>query len=380
MKKKIWLYVLIAGLLLLSACSEGEETKSSGKQEANSVEENTEMEALIGEQIEVAEDGSIELPFHDQVLAAAYSKDGHIKLFGFDGFVIIVEGDEIIYAEEHSSKYHLDSHELTVSEDGRFVAWRGHMEDFEISVYDVENKVAHLVEKTDDLDPYIIFAPFLIEKHGDTYYLMSNDYLAAIGFGHNDKGSIVVIDLNNMELTDDRKITKKLIPEKPIEDDDTYHNVRAEAAEMGLEEGYYSEYGYYNYFYDAEEVGEDDQVMSLTKLYGNVVEKGLLKEIKIEDMEFGKDEINVMNYSEFETQRIQVADNGMFLLPVVDGDVEENDYTLSVYVADLTEENPVATLVTKEEVTDVRPSMFFNEDATAIYVSKEGMLEKYDIK
>src|SRR5690554_5823409 len=174
-----------------------------------------------------------------------------------------------------------------------------------------------------------------------------------------------------MELTDDKKITEKLIPEKPIEDDDTYHNERAEEAGMRLKESYYSEYGYYNYFYDAEEVGEDDQVMSLTKLYGNVVEKGLLKEIKIEDMEFGKDEINVMNYSEFETQRIQVADNGMFLLPIVDGDVEENDYTLRVYVADLTEENPVATLVTKEEVTDVRPSMFFNEDATAIYVSKE---------
>lgn len=70
---------------------------------------------------------------------------------------------------------------------------------------------------------------------------------------------------------------------------------------MGLEEGGYSEYGYYNYFYAVEEVGEDDVDMSLTKLYGLDVEQGVLKEIKVEGLEFGKDDIYVMNYSELET-------------------------------------------------------------------------------
>lgn len=36
--------------------------------------------------------------------------------------------------------------------------------------------------------------------------------------------------------------------------------------------------------------------------------------------------------------------------------------------------------VIEEEVTDVRPTVFFNEDEMAIYLSKEGILEKYDVK
>lgn len=64
----------------------------------------------------------------------------------------------------------------------------------------------------------------------------------------------------------------------------------------------------------------------------------------------------------------------MFLLLIVDGD-EENNYILSVYVADLMKDNPLTTLITEEKVIDVKLSVFFNEDDTAVYLSKEGVLE-----
>lgn len=378
MKKTIWLYVIFAGILFLYACSEGGET--DGGQASEVEEESTDLKDYIGEQIDIAEDGSIQLPFHDQVLAADYSKDGNIKLFAFDDYVIIVEGEEIIHAEEAAPKRHLHSDELSVSEDGRFVTWRGHLDDLEISVYDVENKEAHLIEKTEDWDPYDIFAPHLIEKHGDIYYLMTNDYWAAIGLNHLDDGSVKVLDLNNLEIKNDRETIEKVTPKEPIEDDDMYHDLKARASELGLEDGPYSEDGYFKYFFAMEEVGEDEDTMLLTNLYGGDVVKSELKEIKIDDLEFGKDEIRVMSFGELDTEQIQVADNGMFILPVVDGKVEENDYKLNVYIADLTDENPIATLVIEEEVTDVRPTVFFNEDEMAIYLSKEGILEKYDVK
>jgi len=170
-------------------------------------------------------------------------------------------------------------------------------------------------------------------------------------------------------------------PEEPIEDDDMYHELKADAAELGMEDGPYSDYGYYKYFFAAEEPEEDDRHKSLTKLYGADVEKSELKEIKIEDLEFGKDEIHVIsNIYDVDTQQVQLADNGMVILPIVDGDLEENNFTFRIYIVDLTEDAPLATLVTEEEVTDVRPSVFFNEDETAIYVSKEGELEKFVVK
>ena len=61
----------------------------------------------------------------------------------------------------------------------------------------------------------------------------------------------------------------------------------------------------------------------------------------------------------------------MFIIPIVDGDVEENNYKLSIYLADLTDDTPLATLVTE----DMRQTVFFNEDESAIYLSKEGGLE-----
>src|SRR5690625_2637790 len=160
---------MIAGLLLFSAGSTSEkkeEEKSGGKAE-DIVDENIDIASYIGAQIDVAEDGSIQLPFNDQVLAADFSKDGHIKLLAFDEYIIIVEGEEIIHAEEAAPEHHLHSDELTVSEDGRFVTWRGRLDDYEISVYDVEKKEAHLVEKTEDTDPYDVFAPHHIETVGD---------------------------------------------------------------------------------------------------------------------------------------------------------------------------------------------------------------------
>ncbi len=176
------------------------------------------------------------------------------------------------------------------------------------------------------------------------------------------------------------KPSKKVSPKKPIEDDDMYHELKAEGSEMGLEDGMYSEDGYYKLFYAFEEVGENDETMSLTNLYGADVEKSIMKEIKIEDLEFGKDDIHVMYFSELDTEQMQVGDNGIVILPIVDGNVEENEYTLSVYVIDLTEENPLATLVTEEEVSDVRPSMFFNEDESAMYLSTEDGMKRYVVK
>ncbi|MEI3613273.1 hypothetical protein [Pseudogracilibacillus sp. SO30301A] len=377
MKKIIWLYVILAGMLFLVACSEGKETE--GEQVSKKEEESAGVKDYIGEQITISEDGSIELPFDDQVLAADFSGDGNIKLLAFDDYVIIVEGEEIIHAEEAAPKHHLHSDELSVSEDGRFVTWRGHLDDLEISVYDVENREVHLVEKTEEWDPYDIFAPHLIEKHGDIYYLMTNDYWAAMGLNHLDDGSVKVLDLNNLEIKSDRETIEKVTPKEPIEDDDMYHDLNARAAELGLEEGPYSEDGYFKYFFAIEEA-EDEDTMLLTNLYGGDVVKSELKEMKLEDLEFGKDEIRVMSFKELDTEQIQVADNGMFILPVVDGEVEENDYKLNVYIADLTDENPIGTLVIEEEVTNVRPTVFFNEDETAIYLSKEGILEKYDVK
>jgi len=325
------------------------------------------------------EDGSIQLPFNDQVLAADFSKDGHIKLLAFDEYIILVEGNKIIHAEESAPEHHLHSDELTVSEDGRFVTWRGRLDDYEISVYDVEKKEAHLVEKTEDTDPYDVFAPHHIETVGDSYYLMMNDYWAALNQRHLDDGTVKVLDLNNLEIKNDRETIEKVSPKEPIEDDDMYHELKAEGSEIGLEDGIYSEDGYYKLFYAFEEVGEEDETMSLTKLYGADVEKSVMKEIKIEGLEFGKDDIHVMYFSELDTEQMQVGDNGILILPIVDGNVEENEYNLSVYIVDLTEDDPLATLVTEEEVTDVRPSMFFNEDQSAIYLSNEDGMKKYDV-
>lgn len=382
MSKKISLYVMIAGILLLSACSASEkkEKETNGEKEEHTVDKSTNITSYIGEQIDVAEDGSIQLPFHDQVLAADFSKDDHIKLLAFDEYIMIVEGQEIIHVEEAAPEHHLHSDELTVSEDGRFVTWRGHQDDFEISVFDVKNKESHLVEKTEDTDPYDVFAPHHIEKVEDSYYLMMNDYWAALNLQHLDDGSVKVLDLNNLEIKNDRKTIEKVSPKKPIEDDDMYHELKAEGSEMGLEDGIYSEDGYYKLFYAFEEVGENDETMSLTNLYGADVEKSVMKEIKIEGLEFGKDNIHVMYFSELDTEQMQVGDNGIVILPIIDGNVEENEYTLSVYVIDLTEENPLATLVTEEEVSDVRPSMFFNEDESAMYLSTEDGMKRYVVK
>lgn len=379
--KNIWLYGMIAGLLLFTACaaSEKEEEETNRGQAENTVEESSDVAAYIGEQIEIVEDGSIQLPFNDQVLAADFSKDGHIKLLAFDEYMIIVEGEEIIHAEESAPEHHLHSDELTVSEDGRFVTWRGRLDDYEISVYDVEKKEAHLIEKTEDTDPYDVFAPHHIETVGDSYYLMMNDYWAAINQRHLDDGTVKVLDLTNLEIKNDRETIEKVSPKEPIEDDDMYHELKAEGSEIGLEDGIYSEDGYYKLFYAFEEVGEEDETMLLTKLYGADVEKSVMKEIKIKGLEFGKDDIHVMYFSELDTEQMQVGDNGILILPIVDGNVEENEYNLSVYIVDLTEDDPLATLVTEEKVTDVRPSMFFNEDQSAIYLSNEDGMKKYDV-
>src|SRR5690606_13883366 len=105
----------------------------------------------------------------------------------------------------------------------------------------------------------------------------------------------------------------------------------------------------------------------------------ILKEIKLEDLEFGTDEIRVMEFRQLDTQRLQIADNGMFIIPVVAGNVEENDYTLNVYVADLTKDSPVtAILITETEVTDNRPSIIFNEDESAIYLSHGNIMERFE--
>jgi len=377
LKAKIWLCTILVGVFLLAACSESKE-----QEEANAVEESAEITDYIGEKIDVKEDGSIELPFDDQVLAAAYSEDGEIKLFAFDDYIIIVEGEEIIHVnEEAAPEHHLESGELAVSEDGRFATWKIHKDEVKIGVFDVENREDNIVESEDDLILLNIFSPNLIEKHGDTYYLMTNDYWSATGLRNLDNGSINVVDLSNLEIKNDKETIKKVTPEQPIEDDNMYHELKADAAELGMDDGHYSDYGYYKYFYEAEEPEEDDRHDSLTMLYGADVEKSELKEIKLEDLEFGKDEIHVIsNIYDVDTQQIQLADNGMVILPIVNGDLEENNFTFRIYIVDLTEDVPLATLVTEEEVTDVRPSVFFNEDETAIYVSKEGELEKFVVK
>ena len=372
LKKKCLFLLVVAFTLLLTACSDKKSTNQDEKE--NRTKEVTSVEKFIGKRIDIKEDGSIEIPFDEQVLVASYSKDGHNKLFGIDGAILVIEGDEIVYSEEHKSIVHLETDRLTVSEDGRFAAWRSHMEDFEISIYDFENHSAHLIEETDEYDPYMVFEPLLIEKHDDTYYLLSNKHLVG-------SSPELVINLNEMEMTDDETILKKLTPKEPIEDDDTYHEVRAEASTLGLEDGFYSEYGYYNFYYAAEEYDEDDIEMTLTQLYGNDASKGTLSEIELEGRAFDKDNITIFRFShlQLDTLTIQVSDNGMLILPIVDGDLEGNDYHLSVYVADLTKDQPVAQLVAEEKVTEERPTILFNEDASAIYISKNAILEKYEI-
>ena len=219
LKTKIWLCAILVGVFLLAACSESKESEESGEkvEEADAVEESAEITDYIGEQIDVKEDGSIELPFDDQVLAAAYSGDGEIKLFAFDDYIIIVEGEEIIHVnEEAAPEHHLDSGELAVSEDGKFATWKIYNDEVKFGVFDVGNRDAHIVESEDDLVLLNIFSPNLIEKHGDTYYLMTNDYWSAIGLRG---GSINVVDLNDLEIKSDKETIKKVTPEEPIEDD-----------------------------------------------------------------------------------------------------------------------------------------------------------------
>lgn len=387
MKKHFFTYVFIATVIFLSGCSdskaedENEVAEESETTVENSTEPGTELESLIGQQIEITEDGSIRLPFDDQVLAATFSNDGHVKFLAFDEYMILVEGEEIIHADISSPDHHLESDEIALSEDGRFATWRSHLDDFEISVYDLETREKHVVEKTEDHDPYNVFQPWLIEKHGDTYYLMTNDYWAALGIGYESDGSVTVLDLNNLEIIDEYARVEPLLPTEPIEDDDKYHTLKAEAAVLGMEDGMYSPYGYFKYFYAIEEPGEDEDSMKITNLYGGDTANSILKEIKLEDLKFGTDEIRVMEFRQLDTQRLQIADNGMFIIPVVDGNVEENDYTLNVYVADLTKDSPVtATLITETEVTDNRPSIFFNEDESAIYLSHGNIMERFELK
>src|SRR5699024_8800076 len=157
LKKKCLFLLVVAFTLLLTACSDKKSTNQDEKE--NRTKEVTSVEKFIGKRIDIKEDGSIEIPFDEQVLVASYSKDGHNKLFGIDGAILVIEGDEIVYSEEHKSIVHLETDRLTVSEDGRFAAWRSHMEDFEISIYDFENHSAHLIEETDEYDPYMVFEP-----------------------------------------------------------------------------------------------------------------------------------------------------------------------------------------------------------------------------
>lgn len=374
LKRKILLFFILVVVFILVACSSGnvdsvEEGKESGFQkEAPAVED------YIGQQIDIKEDGTIQLPFDEQVLVATFSEDGAQKIFGIEGVILLIDDDEIVYAEEHKSIFHLHSDEITISDDGRFAAWRNHMENFEISIYDFESQTAYLIEETEELDPYMVFTPFLITNYDNGYYLSANTHLVG-------SSPPLIVDLNEMKLTDSRELIEKISPKEPVEDDDTYHEIRAEASTLGLNDGIYSEYGYYNFYFDYEDYDEDDISLTLTKLYGNDVTNGVLSEIQLEGLDFEQDDIEVFRFTHklLDTLTLKVSDNGMFIIPVVDGDLEENNYQLSVYVANLTDKNPVAKLLVEEDVTEERPTVFFNEDNSAIYVSKKGELQKYNI-
>lgn len=382
MQKKIWLYVCLIGILLLVACSDKEGEEAASDETTDEVaegEENKELEDYIGETIDVKEDGSITFPFDEQVLGAAYSENGDIMLLGLDDYVVIVEEEEIIHVDgEAAPDYHFLSEELAVSEDGKFATWRVYDNEDKFGVFDVDNQEVDFVESPGNSDIINIFSPHLIEKHDDTYYLMTNDYWAALNIEDPEADFTKVVDLNELEIKKDKETIEKVSPKEPVEDDDVYHDLKADAAKLGMEEGPHSDYGYFRYFYEA--VKEGDDIMTLKQLYGSDVEQKKIKEIEIEDVDIENDGIDVMDLMNTDTKQIQIADNGMLILPIVDGDVTENDYTLRIYSADISEESPFASFVTEIEVTDEQPTVFFNEDNTAIYLSTEEGLEKFDVK
>lgn len=349
LNKRKLVTLLIAILLLFTACSvdAGNKARDEKKSKKGS-EETMNLDDLIGKEIDISE-GTITLPFDDQVSEAVFSEDGTVMILRTPAYVVVVDGEEIIRVDKVKSYSELVT--PMVSNDGRFVTWRGHQDDWEISVYDVENRQLDVVEEDEEQDPYGVGDEPLIEKHDDTYFLMDNLYM----FGYEiDKA----LDLLNKRIysfgnPDDEAMLEKLSPKSRTTDEDVYVEIENKMYRESLDRGnegnlasVYTNYGNYEVFYDYEE--DKDEHSHITKMFGVDVKKGAIFDVLDEaGIELGKDKARL------QPSELSIAENGHVLLPIFEQYPDETDmYKMFVYHIDLSEKNPEDELLIERDFTE----------------------------
>lgn len=349
------------------AIEKEQESKKEQPEKTDVTEEG--YESLIGETIAISDDGSLSLPFEEQVREAAFSEDGKIKLLETKKGTILIKDDTVVHAAEAGSIA-----PPAVSEDGRFAVWNTN-NDWEPAIYDFETDELQIVELTDEDDPYNIQAydfP-LIEKHGDTYYLMDNMHMYGLP-------PIGALDLNEGKIytnfnDEDQEVLDTLAPTAVV-DDDTYHtyeaDVRTRINPNGDSDNIFelkSDDGLYEVYFKADRI--DDSELLVRELYGVETPTGTVMPISTEEVGIDlSKETTKLHATLAIIDDIKISDSGMLLLPIFE---EEGDTIhMSIFVVDLTEEEPKLHLIEEREVAndpDERPILIFNFDATGFYVS-----------
>lgn len=374
MKRK-FIILILACLFVLSACSGNPDNDASGKNTEKKKEDETNFKELIGKTIEVKDD-TIILPFKDIVQEAKFSNDGEVKVLRTPNYIVVIDGEEIIHTDKMSSA----DKQLTgtsVSEDGRFVTWRGLNDDWELSVYNVENRQLNVVEKNDTHDPMILTFPPLIEKHDDIYYLVDNQYM----FGFE---IYAALDLVNEKLyvenyEEDHEMLDKLSPKSRTTNEETYvameNLLYKESQDRGLDYKFDSiatDYGNYELFFDYKE--SDDPYSLMTELLGADTKKGDFWIVPLEDesIDLQRDELT-LNSSE-----VSMSENGHVLLPIFEEHPDkEYTYKIAIYHTDISKDSPNIQLLSEHDFTNYsegRPSLLLNADESGFYLSEEGIL------
>ncbi len=365
------LLIITSILIACGNVTEDEKGTGTGTSETN-------VEELIGKSITISDDGSITLPHENVVIDAYYSGDGRVKLFNTLDEVLIIDGVEIVYAEEGSTAYNLPA----VSDDGRFVAWFSEYsgDGPTISFYDLQEERAEIIESDKVTGELNVSDQMVIKQIDDFYYLLSN--LEQDGLP-----PLMVVELTTKEVyeRDAGEIIEKLTPEKPVLDDERYHDYQAKARQIlepvSKKWGYtYEKAGYYQLFYNVEEDSEEEYIRYVINLYGFNAHDSSNVPIEISTENFTLDE----SETEIREEDMRVADEtGFAIIPMFQKEFNES-YQLSVYSTNLSHSNPELALVTEEEVATSnreRPRVVLNHDGSGFYLTNiDGTMNFFELK
>jgi uncharacterized protein (UPF0262 family) len=352
--------------MFLSACGESENNEEARISEAESeiTAEVSNPDQLVGEHITI-QDSSIELPFPDPVTEAYFSEDGTVKLFVTKDMVLIIDDTEIVHVAEPESA-HIRAHP-TVSADGKYAIWRraADMDDFSISVFDVENRTVDDVESTEDYDVQGVYLYLpLIEKVANDYYLVTNNYLYGSDVTH-------TLNLETKEMyahqyPEDQEVLDKLKQEPVYSGEDSFGpQIEGWANQKNLNGLKQSYYGYYLFYY---ETGADEE-MSFEQAYGVYS-----PEPKTIDLNLEKHEIDLADPNrEIERDDVLIHDNGSLVFTQYELNDQE-EYKMYTYYIDLSDTPADPALIHEGEFHDDKQTVFFNHDATGVYIVEEGKM------